>query len=81
MLLEWMSCNRTSDYSFFFFSIITSDDSSYAHFEEADPTAGVGTSEMLVVIKVYVTQEPGVGKFLTSAIKPLIATQMPSCVE
>lgn len=36
---------------------------------------------MLVVVKVYITQEPGVSKFLTSAIKPLIATQMPSCVE
>ena len=36
---------------------------------------------MFVVIKVDVTQEPGVGKFLTGAIKPLIATQMPSCVK
>lgn len=53
----------------------------YAYFEKADPTAGIGTGEMFVVIKVYITQEPGVGKFLTSAIKPLIATQMPSCVE
>lgn len=53
----------------------------YAYFEKADATASIGTSEMLVVIKVYITQEPGVSKFLTSAIKPLIATQMPSCVE
>ncbi len=53
----------------------------YAYFEKADPTASIGTSEMFVVIKVYVAQEPGVGKFLTSAIKPLIATKMPSCVE
>lgn len=52
-----------------------------AYFEKADPTASIGTGEMFVVIKVNVTQEPGVGKFLTSAIKPLIATQMPSCVE
>lgn len=36
---------------------------------------------MFIIIKVYITQEPGVGKFLTIAIKPLIATQMPSCAE
>lgn len=53
----------------------------YAYFEKADATASIGTSEMLVIIKVDIPQEPGVGKFLTSAIKPLIATQMPSCVE
>lgn len=53
----------------------------YPYFEKADATASIGTSEMLVIIKVDITQEPGVGKFLTSAIKPLIATQMPSCVE
>lgn len=48
------------------------------HFEEADATSSVGSGEMFVVIKVYITQEPGVGKFLTSAIKPLVAAQMPS---
>lgn len=53
----------------------------YAYFEQADATASVGTSEMFIVIEVYITQEPGVSKLLTSAIKPLIAAQMPSCVE
>lgn len=58
----------------------TSDDSfDHAYFEKADPTASIGSSKMFVVIEVYITQEPGVGKFLTSAIKSLIATQMPSC--
>ncbi len=51
----------------------------YAYFEKTDPTASIGTSEMFIIIKVNVTQEPGVSKLLTSAIKPLIAAQMPSC--
>lgn len=50
----------------------------YTYFEKADPTASVGTSEVFVIIKVYITQEPCVGKLLTGAVKPLIATQMPS---
>lgn len=52
-----------------------------AYFEKTDPAARVGAGEMFVVIKVYIAQEPGVGKFLSSAIKPLVATQMPSCVK
>lgn len=51
-----------------------------AYFEEADPTASIGTSEMFIVVEVYIAQEPGVGEFLTGAIKPLIASQVPSCV-
>lgn len=53
----------------------------YAYFEKADAAAGVGTSEMFIIVKVYITQEPGVSKFLPGAVKPLIATQMPSCSE
>lgn len=33
---------------------------------------------MLIIIKVYITQEPSMGKFLTSAIELLITSQMPS---
>lgn len=50
--------------------------SSYPYFEKADAAPCIGTSEMFVIIKVDITQEPGVSKFLTGAIKLLIATQM-----
>lgn len=53
----------------------------HTYFEKADAAATIGSSEVFVIIKVDITQEPRVGKFLPSAIKPLIATQMPSCVE
>ena len=52
----------------------------HAYFEKADPTAGIGSGEMFIIIKVYISQEPGVGKFLAGAIKPLIASKMPPCV-
>lgn len=51
----------------------------FCYFEEADAAASVGTGEVLVIIKVYITQEPGVSKFLTRAIELLIATQMSPC--
>lgn len=51
----------------------------FCYFEEADAVASVGTSEVLVIIKVNITLKPGVSEFLTSAIEPLIATKMPPC--
>lgn len=36
---------------------------------------------MFVIVKVDITQEPGVSKFLTGAIKLLIATQMSPCAQ
>lgn len=52
-----------------------------AYFKKADPTASIGRSEMFVIVKMYITQEPGMGKFLTTTIKSLIASKMPSCVD
>lgn len=52
-----------------------------AYFKEADSTVRVGASEMLVVVKVYVTEEPGVSKLLPRSVKPLTAAQMPPCAE
>lgn len=51
----------------------------FCYFEEADAAASVGTSEVLVVIEVNITLKPGVSKFLTIAVEPLIATQMSPC--
>lgn len=50
----------------------------YNYFEKADSTANIGSCEVLIIIKVYITQEPSMGKFLTSAIELLITSQMPS---
>lgn len=36
---------------------------------------------MLIIIKVNVSKEPRVCKFLSSTVKPLVATQMSSCSE
>lgn len=36
---------------------------------------------MFVIVKVDITQDPGVSKFLTGAIKLLIATQMSPCAQ
>lgn len=53
----------------------------YSYFEKADAAPCIGTGEMFVIVKVDITQEPGVSKFLTGAIKLLIATQMSPCAQ
>lgn len=53
----------------------------FSYFEETDATSSIGPGEVFVIIKVYITQEPGVSKFLACAIKLLIATQMSPCEE
>lgn len=52
-----------------------------AYFEKADATACIRSSEMLIIIKVDITQEPGMCKFLSSTVKSLVTTQMSSCSE
>lgn len=49
------------------------------YLEEADAAACVWSREMLVIIKVDITQEPGVCKLLSGTVKSLVAAQMSSC--
>lgn len=49
------------------------------YFEKADAIACVWSSKMLIIIKVDITQEPGMCKFLSGTVKSLVTPQMFSC--
>lgn len=52
---------------------------SAAYFEETDAAASVDSSEVLVIVKVNISQKPGVSELSTGAIELLITAQVSAC--
>lgn len=49
------------------------------YLEKTDPAACVWDGEMLIIVKMNVSEEPGVSELSSRAVKPLRAAQMTTC--
>lgn len=51
-----------------------------SYLKQADPTSRVGGCEMLVIVKMDVTEEPGVSKLPSGTVEPLRAPEVSTLV-
>ncbi len=49
------------------------------YLEKTDPAARVWDGEMLIIVKMNVSEEPGVSELSSRTVKPLRAAQVTTC--